>query len=209
MTKFGRVWPFRWWPRLDAAVSRPSTMSSILPEWCPHAVTHARNHTLRQRTCPISDCQRARRLLGGGIGRTRRDVLNIGRDASHPLADLRDLGGKPLGHAEHLPMQTADRGENQQQQGAIESTAVHAAQPITAGKSSSTDRVHPTVRGQAFDRQKNVTLGADRPLGYIFYPKKQTKRAIYGFGYIFRAGRVGTIAHAQAASSPENLLTPA
>lgn len=209
MTKSGRVWPFRWWPKLDAAVSRPASRSSILPEWCPHAVTHARTHTPRRRTRPISNCQHAWSSLRGGIDRTRRDVLKVGGDASHPLADLRDLGGQPLSHAEHLPMQTADRGENHQQQGAIKSTVVRTAQPVTAGKSSSTDRVHPTVRGQAFDRQKNVTVGADRPLGYIFYPKKQTKRAIYGFGYIFRAGRVGTIAHAQAASSPENLLTPA
>ncbi|MDE0360631.1 MAG: hypothetical protein OXI74_05630 [Rhodospirillaceae bacterium] len=45
--------------------------------------------------------------------------------------------GQPFVHAEHLPVKAAKCGEDRQQQGAVESSVIHAAQTITAKKSAS------------------------------------------------------------------------
>ena len=46
--------------------------------------------------------------------------------------------GQPFVHAEHLPVKAAKSGEDRQQQGAVESSVIHAKQTIAARKSPST-----------------------------------------------------------------------
>ena len=78
------------------------------------------------------------RLIGGRIGKTRHDALAMSSDAGQLFTQLRMHVRKVTSYAEHQPIQAADRGENRQQEAAVESSAVHAEKPITAKKISST-----------------------------------------------------------------------
>ena len=80
------------------------------------------------------------RWLGRRVGRARYDVLKMSFYPSQPFAYgsdfdpcFSDLGRQALIHAEHLPIQPANRGEDCHEQRAVEPSVIHAEQ-LMAGR---------------------------------------------------------------------------
>ena len=65
--------------------------------------------------------------IGSGNGRAWNNILQMGFHACQPFI-----------HAEHLPIQPANCGEDRKQQGAIEPSVLHVAELMAARQASST-----------------------------------------------------------------------